>query len=136
MENGNNFREVHQTLKILQSMAKQDDSIRILNCEGYLNFETYDYAKEILARLFRNKLYKIVFNLENISYVASSGWAIFLGNLEVARQAGGDIKLAAMPQQVKFVFDALELNNVIEFYETVEDAVNAFLKNKDIQNAD
>lgn len=132
MENGNNFREAHQTLKIIQSMAKQDDSIRILNCEGYLNFETYDYVKEIIARLFRNKLYKIIYNLENIDYIASSGWAVFLSNLEVARQAGGDIKLAAMPQRVKFVFDALELNNVINYYETVEDAINAFLKNKEI----
>jgi len=128
-QNNNGFKEAHQTLKILQSMAMQDDSIRILNCEGYLNFETYDYAKEIIARLFRNKLYKIIFNLEDINYIASSGWAVFLSNLEVARQAGGDIKLAAMPQQVRFVFDALELNNVIEYYETVDDAVNAFLKN-------
>lgn len=127
-QNNNNFKESHQTLKILQSMAKQDDSIRILNCEGYLNFETYNYAKEILARLFRNKLYKIVFNLENISYIASSGWGVFLGNLEVARQMGGDIKLAAMPQQVKFIYDALELNNIIESYETVDEAVQAFLK--------
>ncbi|HPD19197.1 MAG: STAS domain-containing protein [Candidatus Goldbacteria bacterium] len=128
MEENNNFKESHQTLKILQSMAKQDDSIRILNCEGYLNFETYNYAKEILSRLFRSNLYKIIFNLENISYIASSGWAVFLGNLEVARQAGGDIKLAAMPQEVKFVFEALELENVINNYETVEDAINAFLK--------
>lgn len=132
MDQNNNFKEVHQTLKILQSMAKQDDSIRILNCEGYLNFETYNYAKEILARLFKNKLYKLIFNLENISYIASSGWGVFLGNLEVARQMGGDIKLAAMPQQVKFIYDALELNNVIEYYETVEDAVKAFLKNQEI----
>lgn len=131
MEN-NNFKEMHQTLKVLQSMAKQDDSIRILNCEGYLNFETYNYVKDILARLFRNNLYKLIFNLENINYIASSGWAVFLGNLEVARRAGGDIKLAAMPQEVKFVFDALELNNVIEYYETVEHAVNAFLKNQEI----
>ncbi|MCX8092893.1 MAG: STAS domain-containing protein [Candidatus Goldbacteria bacterium] len=131
MEQNNNFKDAHQTLKILQSMAKQDDSIRILNCEGYLNFETYNYAKEILARLFRNNLYKIIFNLENINYIASSGWGVFLGNLEVARQMGGDIKLARMPEQVKFIYDALELNNVIEYYETVDDAVNAFLKKQE-----
>jgi anti-sigma B factor antagonist len=131
-QNNNNFKESHQTLKILQSMAKQDDSIRILNCEGYLNFETYNYAKEILARLFRSKLYKIIFNLENINYIASSGWGVFLGNLEVVRQMGGDIKLAAMPQQVKFIYDALELNNIIESYETVDEAVQAFLKNQEI----
>lgn len=130
MENGN--RQAKQMLKIIQSMAMQDDSIRILNCEGYLNFETYDYVKEIVARLFRNKLYKIIYNLENIDYIATSGWAFFLSNLEVARHAGGDIKLAAMPRHVKFVFDALEFNNVIEYYETVEDAINAFLKNKEI----
>lgn len=131
-QNNNGFKEAHQTLKILQSMAKQDDSIRILNCEGYLNFETYNYAKEIIARLFRNKLYKIIFNLENINYISSSGWAVFLSNLEVARQASGDIKIAAMPQQVKFVFNALELNNVIEYYETVDEAINAFLKNTEV----
>ncbi len=117
-----------QTLKILQSMDREDDSIRILQCDGYLNFETYDYVRNILATLFRNGINKIVFDLQEIKYVSSSGWSVFLGTLEPIRNSGGDIKLAAMPEQVKFVFEALELENIIQLYDTVEEAVNSFKK--------
>lgn len=117
-----------QTLKILQTMDKEDDTIRILQCEGYLNFETYDYAKEILARLFKNGLYRIIFDLQEIKYISSSGWSVFLGPLDMCRKAGGDLKLASMPEQVKFVFDALELGNLLPVFDTVEDAVKAFKK--------
>jgi anti-anti-sigma factor len=117
-----------QTLRVLQTMDKDDDSIRILQCEGYLNFETYEYVRGILARLFRSGIFKIVFDLQEIKYISSSGWSVFLGPLETTRSSGGDLKLAAMPEQVKFVFDALELENIIKLYDTVEDAVNAFKK--------
>jgi anti-sigma B factor antagonist len=120
-----------QTLRILQVMDKEDDSIRILQCEGYLNFDTYEYVKNILARLFRSGIYKIVFDLQEVKYVSSSGWSVFLGPLETTRSSGGDLKLAAMPEQVKFVFDALELENIIKLYDTVEDAVKAFKKSSE-----
>jgi anti-sigma B factor antagonist len=120
--------ESMRPLKILQTMDREDDSIRILQCEGYLNFETYDYAREILSRLFRSGIHKIVFDLQEIKYVSSSGWALFLGPMEAARSSGGDIKLAAMTPEVKFVFDALELDNILTLYDTVEDAVASFKK--------
>lgn len=109
-------------------MDKEDDSIRILQCEGFLNFETYEYVRGILATLFRNGIHKIIFDLQEIKYISSSGWSVFLGTLEPIRSSGGDIKLAAMPEQVKFVFEALELENIIKLYDTVEDAVKAFKK--------
>jgi len=120
--------EIKQTLRIIQSMYKRDDSIRILQCDGYINFETYDYAKEILARLFKGGIYKIIFDLTDIKYVSSSGWALFLGPLETARSMGGDIKLASMPDEVKFVFEALELDNLLEYYDSADTAAEAFMK--------
>lgn len=122
------MNENNQVLVVNQSMNRDDDSIRILQCEGYLNFETYDQIKNILARLFRSGIYKIIFDLQEIKYISSSGWSVFLGPLETTRSSGGDIKLAAMPEQVKFVFDALELENIIKLYDTVEAAAAAFKK--------
>jgi len=120
--------ETNQTLRIIQSMYKKDDSVRILQCEGFINFETYDYAKEILASLFKSGIYRIVFDLMDIKYISSSGWAVFLGPLETARASGGDIKLASMPDEVKFVFEALELDNLLEYYDSADEAAEAFIK--------
>ncbi|HDQ26338.1 MAG TPA: anti-sigma factor antagonist [bacterium] len=117
-----------QTLKIMQSMDRDDDTIRILACEGYMNFETYDYAMDIVNRLIQHGINRIVFDLSEVEYISSSGWAVFLGPSNTARSFGGDVKIAAMKDQVKFVFEALELNNVIESYDTVEKAVAAFKK--------
>jgi len=116
------------TLNVRQSFDPLDESIRILNFDGYLNMETYDIARINLNRLLENGLYKIVVDLSETKYISSSGWAIFLGSLGAIQAAGGDLKLAAMTDEVRFVFDALELEYVIKAYGTVQSAVDAFKK--------
>ena len=115
-------------LTVRQSFDREDDSIRIIILDGYLNFETYEVAKINMNRLLENRLYRIVVDLSETKYISSSGWAVFLGVLGAVQANGGDIKLAAMTDGVKFIFDALELNNVLKNYDTVKEAVEAFKK--------
>ncbi len=115
-----------QTLTILQSFDREDESIRVLKCAGFFNFETYDYASSIINRLFQGGISKIVFDLTETEYISSSGWAVFVGGINSAKALGGDVKLACMRPEIRFVFDALELDNLLESYDTVKQAVEKF----------
>ncbi|MCE5301049.1 MAG: STAS domain-containing protein [Spirochaetia bacterium] len=117
-----------RTLVVRQSFDMEDETIRILVLDGYLNFETYEIARAALNRLLENHLYRIVFDLSQTKYIASSGWAIFLAALSSTEAMGGGIKLAGMNPDVKFVFDALELENIVEHFDTVREAADSFKK--------
>lgn len=115
-----------QTLTILQSFDREDEGIRILKCSGFFNFETYDYASSILNRLFQGGISRIIFDLTETEYISSSGWAVFVGGLNSANALGGDLKLACMRPEIRFVYEALELDNLIENYPTVSAALAKF----------
>ena len=113
-------------LSVKLLFSDEDNLIRILACEGYLNLETYKILTNAMMRLLENRFYRIVVDLSGAEYISSSGWGAILGNIETVRAAGGDIRLAAMTPEVKFVFEALELSSILKYYATVEGAVKSF----------
>jgi anti-sigma B factor antagonist len=117
-------------LSVKLSFSDEDNLIRILSCDGYINLETYKILAGAMMRLLENRFYRIVLDLSGTEYISSSGWGAILGNLETVRAAGGDIKLAAMNPEVRFVFDALELDNLLKHFNTVEEAVKSFAPNR------
>jgi anti-sigma B factor antagonist len=108
------------------SFADDENLIRIVICDGYLNLETYKIFTAAIHRLLESRFYSIVVDLSGTGYISSSGWGAFLGSIETVRAAGGDIRLAAMRPEVEFVFDALELDNVLKNFPTVQEAVSSF----------
>lgn len=66
----------------------------------------------------------ILINLENISYISSSGIRIFVGmvrELEKRRK----LKLCCITPPVKKVFDVVELLDLFEVYETESSALDS-----------
>ena len=110
-------------LKIIQ---REVGDVRVLDCEGHLDSTTYKYASDIVKRLLEADVSKLVFNLKEIEYISSSGWAIFIGNLAMAQNKGGDIKLAAMSENVKYTFGVLDLEHILKSYDTVDKALESF----------
>jgi len=114
-----------EDFRILQ---KEIGDVRILQCEGHMSSETYMYGRDIVNKLIENKICKIVFDLGEVEYISSAGWAIFIGFLELARNMGGNILLANMSKEVRYVFDTLELGYVLTTFKTVDEAVKEFEK--------
>jgi anti-sigma B factor antagonist len=49
-----------------------------------------------------------------------------IGGLKVARQAGGDLRIARPNQQVQLVLDLTSLNQVLRPYGSLEEALAGF----------
>jgi anti-sigma B factor antagonist len=68
----------------------------------------------------------IVLNLEEMSYIDSSG----LGALVFAQQKlsdkGGELKLAALQPKPRIVFDITKVYRIFEIFDNVDDAVKSF----------
>ncbi|QDK21973.1 STAS domain-containing protein [Leptospira weilii] len=73
----------------------------------------------------------ILINLENISYISSSGIRIFVGMVRELEKQGRKLKLCCITPPVKKVFDVVELLDLFEVYETESSALDSLAKIRD-----
>ena len=101
---------------------KKHGDIAVLKCEGVIDYSNFNHGDDVVKNIIEQGTVKIIFDLTGVSYISSSGWTVFLGNLRTVREKGGDIVLAGMPAEVKYTFTLLELDNLIDYFETVKEA--------------
>lgn len=66
---------------------------------------------------------RIVVDLEAAEFVDSSGLGALVGGLKSARQAGGDLRIAAVPANVQTVLRLTNLDRVLHIHPTVSEAL-------------
>ncbi|MGE5316204.1 MAG: STAS domain-containing protein [Acidobacteriota bacterium] len=79
-----------------------------------------------LHKLIDAKKKKVVIDLGAVSLMNSSGLGILIGGVTTMRNAGGDLKLAAVSPKVMNLLTITKLVNVFEVYESVKKAVSSY----------
>jgi anti-sigma B factor antagonist len=69
---------------------------------------------------------KVVFDLERVRFVDSSGLGAFLSCLRRVNAGGGDLKLCDLSKPVRAVFELVRMHRVFDIHPTREAAVAAF----------
>ncbi len=100
--------------------------ITLVDVTGVVDTGTTLLLDDRLSSLLREQQFKLVLNMENVTYVSSAGWGLFISLLQKTREHGGDIKLAALSKEVKSVFNLLAFSNLISSYKTTDEAAAAF----------
>ena len=108
-------------------LAGPDDApVRVLEPRGELDAHSApDFEAAFEAALDRGPA-RVVVDGGGLDYVSSAGLGVFMAYVEPAREAGGDLKIAALSERVFEVFDLLGFPTVFDMHETVERAVAAF----------
>jgi len=108
------------------SSVLQRGGIYIIICSGYIDSDTYTELKDEIGNMLKDGKYRIVVDFENVHFMSSSGWGVLTGNVSAARKGGGDIKLASMNYKIKEIYEIIELDELIDAYDNVEGAIEAF----------
>lgn len=80
----------------------------------------------MLHTLIGAKKKKIVIDLGCVSLMNSSGLGILIGSITTMRNAGGELRLAAVSPKVMNLLTITKLVSVFEVYDTVQKAVERF----------
>lgn len=104
--------------------AKLDVVLLILS--GYIDTTTCQDLTETIQGLINQEQYLIIADMSSVTYVSSAGWGVFMGEIKNIRDLGGDLKITQMPPEVFEVFEMLEFNRILNFYDTVEEAIDEF----------
>ena len=100
--------------------------ISVIKVGGYIEFTTSDELDKVIESLIKTKSYNIIIDLENVGYISSRGWSIFLSKIKEIREHDGDLKLTRMEPDVFEVFKVLEFFWFLSVYDTIEEAISDF----------
>ncbi|MEM1053890.1 MAG: STAS domain-containing protein [Bacteroidota bacterium] len=101
-------------------------SVHVLDLHGELDAHTAPEFENALQACLDQGHTRIVVAGEALRYVSSAGLGVFMAFLEPVRQNGGDLKVAALTDEVYEVFDLLGFPLLFDLASSVEEAVSRF----------
>ncbi len=106
------------------------NDVVVLKLDGVVDSGTSEFLEDRFNELVSQNKVKIVVDLSGVKYISSAGWGIFIGEIKGVRKRGGDIKLANMHPDVRDVFELLEFNNLLQPFNSRDDAIADFEASK------
>jgi anti-sigma B factor antagonist len=104
------------------STENVDTDIAVVRGDGRLNMVSAPQLREtVLAALDAGRR-RIVVDLSNTSFMDSSGLGALIGCLKSARQADGDLRIAAPNEQLRMVLKLSNVDRVLRSYDSTDEA--------------
>lgn len=110
-------------LKVSMEMERNTLIVRLA---GELDHHTSDQVREkIEAELDKGIINNLVFNLEELSFMDSSGLGMMLGRYKKVRQLDGKMSLCCLKPNVYKIFELSGMFKILTVYETENEAIKA-----------
>ena len=107
--------------------VRKIDDVYILDIKGKILLGEGDVKlKETGDEIVNDGGRKIVFNLEDVPYMDSSGLGEMVRCYTTVKKNGGDLKLANLMEKLEDLLSITKLITVFDVYDSVEEAVNSF----------
>jgi anti-sigma B factor antagonist len=101
-------------------------SAAVLQLQGRLTMVAAPQLRAEVERSVREARPRVVVDLTGVEFVDSSGLGALVAGLKTARQAGGDLRIAAAGDQVRTVLGLTNLDRVLRNHGSVEDALDGW----------
>ncbi|KAA3616541.1 MAG: anti-sigma factor antagonist [Calditrichaeota bacterium] len=85
-----------------------------------------DTIRNEVYNLLNQNTKKIVFDMEKVTRMNSSGLGILISNLSSIKGKGGELKLAALNENMKGILVMTKLNTIFDIAATAADAAHSF----------
>jgi len=99
----------------------------ILEISGHLTAEEVPLVRTAFSNAFP-KYKNVVFDLKNMESLDSTGLGALVSCLKTSKEKNGVLKLAALGNEPKMVFEITQAYRIFSIYDNVEDAVESFKK--------
>ena len=97
----------------------------ILSLEGEIDLHESPHVKEKLQPLIEARQPRILVDLTGVSYIDSSGLALFIEAMQRIAGYGGQFGLFGLRPNVRAIFDIARLDQVFKLYPNRDAAVAA-----------
>ncbi|OFJ51901.1 STAS domain-containing protein [Mycolicibacterium grossiae] len=98
------------------------NGVTVVRPEGRVNMVVAPALRKELHRLVDEGNTRVVVDLSGTDFIDSSGLGAVISGLKAARQAGGDLRIAAPTRQVVTVLELTNLDRVLRAYDSADEA--------------
>lgn len=109
----------------LRLQHRIDDGVAVVEADGEIDVYTSGLLRDRLLALSDEGHCRLVVNLENVSFIDSTGLGVLVGVWHRLLPSDGVIALAAPISKVRAVFDTAGLTKPLSIYESTAEAVQA-----------
>lgn len=106
----------------MQFTVEQKPRFAHITGTGRLNMVGAPGLREIVAKVVEEGSSHVVVDLGGTEFMDSSGLGALIGCLKLARQAGGDLRIANVRPQVRMVLELTSMHRVLTPYDTADAA--------------
>lgn len=104
----------------------ETDAAVVLSPRGRLNLTSASRLKQAVDDEVGKGKVRLVLDLAEVEFIDSSGLGAIVSGLKAARQAGGDLRIAAAGEQVLTVLKLTNLDRILRPHPSVEDATGGW----------
>jgi len=105
---------------------RKKDDIVILSIVGEIDLYNAPEIKDIINKLIEDRNYNVIIDLEQVSYIDSSGIGALISSLSNLKKYQGGLKIINVFASVKKVFELTKLTSFFEIYDSEEEALRHF----------
>jgi anti-anti-sigma factor len=98
----------------------------IIQPSGYIDTTNAPEIEKYIEKHLTDRKFKIAINLENVDFISSAGWGIFISEIRNIRENKGDLVLVNMAPDVYDVYELMEFSSIIKAFDSKEDASKYF----------
>jgi anti-sigma B factor antagonist len=106
--------------------TRNKGDIVILDIAGEIDLYNAPEIKDIINKLIEEKKFNVIINLDQVSYIDSSGIGALISSLSNLKKYQGGLKIINVFASVRKVFELTKLTSFFEIYDLEDEAVNAF----------
>jgi anti-sigma B factor antagonist len=101
----------------------QADGVTVVAPRGDLDMATVDEVRRTLASLIDRGQSRLLVDLGGVGYIDSSGMGALVAAMKQARAAGGDVRLCALQDDVRSIFELTRLSRAMSIHPTRQEAI-------------
>jgi len=111
----------------MKIQKRERDGVTILDVEGKITIGKGDVAlREAVQQVVGAGATKLVFNLEDVTAMDSSGVGELVSSFTTVTNRGGKLKLANLPAKVNDILQITQLITVFEVFDSEDEAIRSF----------
>lgn len=101
----------------------QADGVTVVAPRGDLDMATVDEARRTLGGLIDRGQSRLLVDLGGVGFIDSSGMGVLIAAMKRARAAGGDVRLCALQDEVRGLFELTRLSRAMSIHPTRQEAL-------------
>ena len=114
-------------LEIEISYAGYNKEVTIITAKGYIDTTTTPAMNRAIQTELASSHFNIIVNLQDVNYISSAGWGVFVAEISEIRSNNGDLVLANMNPDVYNIFELMEFSSILKSFDSLKKALSFFL---------